>query len=203
LKEDSPIAVLAQKVLTTFYRRMVVVTKHVTPDVPIRRADIDASVEILDETHLTAYLEFKPWVARTEIERRLAEGHLCMAAWYEGRIAHAAWATEKRAHIPYVHSDILLPPHAFYIYDSYTRPEHRRSNLVMARSSTMHAWFAARGFNRGYGAIALMNKAGLSIVAPGGYHAIGMYFCARLGPLHHTWASQDGAESLPILVSHQ
>lgn len=203
MKEEPLIAVLAQKVLTTFYRRMVVVTKQVTPDVPIRSADIDATVEILDASHVTAYLEFKPWVARAEIERRLAAGHICMAAWYEGRIVHAAWAAEKRAHIPYVHSDIILPQQAFYIYDSYTRPEYRRSNLVLARSSTMHAWFAARGFNRGYGAIALMNKAGLSIVAPGGYHPIGMYFCARLGPLHRTWASQDGVESLPTLVPHE
>lgn len=203
MKGEPLLAELGQKVLTTFYRRMVVVTKEVNPDVPIHRADIDAVVETLDESHIPAYLEFKPWVARAEVERRLVEGHLCMAAWYQGRIVHAAWAAEKRAHIPYVHSDILLDPRTFYIYDSYTRPEYRRSRLVMARSSTMHAWFAGRGFNRGYGAIALMNKAGLSIVAPGGYHAIGMYICARLGPLHRTWASQDGAETLPMLVPHQ
>ncbi|MGK2963059.1 MAG: hypothetical protein ACSLFK_13105 [Gemmatimonadaceae bacterium] len=194
---------LGQKVLTTFYRRMVVVTKQVGPDVAVRRADIDAVIETLDASHLSAYLEFKPWVARAETERRLAQGHLCMAAWYQGKIVHAAWAAEKRAHIPYVHSDIVLEPKAFYIYDSYTRQEYRRSKLVMARSSTMHAHFAARGFTRGYGAIALMNKAGLSIVAPGGYHPIGMYICTMFGPLHRTWASQDGSEALPTLVSHE
>jgi hypothetical protein len=197
------LAELSQKILTTFYRRMVVVTKHVGPDVPIRHADIDAVVEVLEESHLAAYREFKPWVTRAEIERRLADGHLCMAAWYEGKIVHAAWAAEERAHIPYVHSDILLEPHEFYIYDSYTRPEYRRSNLVMARSSIMHAHFAGRGFTQGYGAIARMNKAGLSIVAPGGYHPIGMYFCARLGPFHRTWASQTGGEPIPTLVPHE
>ena len=194
---------LAQKVLTTFYRRMVVVSRQVGPDVAIRRADIDVAIKTLGPSDLPAYLEFKPWVARIEIERRLAQGHLCMAAWYEDRIVHAAWAAERRAHIPYIDSDILIEPGAFYIYDSYTRPEYRRSNLVMARSSIMHAQFAERGFTRGFGAIALMNEAGLSVVAPGGYHPIGMYFCARLGPLHRTWASQDGAEALPSLVSHR
>lgn len=203
MTEQSLLTVLGQKFLTTFYRRMVVVTKKVDPEVAIHRADIDAVIETLDESHLPAYVEFKPWVTRAEVEARLARGHVCMAAWYQGKIVHAAWAAEKRAHIPYVHSDILLDPQTFYIYDSYTRPEYRRSKLVLARSSTMHAWFAGRGFTRGYGAIALMNKAGLSIVAPGGYHAIGMYTCARLGPLHRTWASQDGAETLPTLVSHQ
>jgi hypothetical protein len=203
MEREPLLAVLAQKVLTTFYRRMVVVTKHVTPDVAIHKADIDAVIQTLDTSHLSAYLEFKPWVTRAETERRLEQGHICMAAWYQEKIVHAAWAAEKRAHIPYIHADILLEPQAFYIYDSYTRPEYRRSKLVMARSSTMHAWFAARGFTRGFGAIALMNKAGLSIVAPGGYHPIGMYVCARLGPLHRTWASQDGAETLPALVPHR
>lgn len=182
---------------------MVVVTKQVGPDIAIRKADIDAVIRTLEASQLGDYLEFKPWVVRAEIEQRLAEGHLCMAAWYQGQIVHAAWAGENRVHIPYIHSDILLEPQAFYIYDSYTRPEYRRSRLVMARSSTMHAHFAQRGFTRGYGAIALMNKVGLSIVAPGGYHPIGMYFCARLGPrLHRTWAVQDGAEALPALAPH-
>lgn len=203
MEKEPLLAVLGQKVLTTVYRRMVVVTKHVTPDVAIHKADVDAVIERLDASHLSAYLEFKPWVTRAEAEVRLAQGHLCMAAWYQGKIVHAAWAAEKRAHIPYIHADIVLEPQAFYIYDSYTRPEYRRSKLVMARSSTMHAYFGSRGFTRGYGAIALMNNAGLAIVAPGGYHPIGMYVCARLGPLHRTWATQDGAESLPQLVRHQ
>lgn len=203
MKEEPLLAVFAQKVVTTFYRRMVVVTKQVEPDVAIHRADIDAVIETLDASHVPAYLEFKPWAIRADIEGRIARGHRCMAAWYQGKIVHAAWAAENRAHIPYIHSDILLEPQEFYIYDSYTRPEYRRSKLVMARSSTMHAWFAKRGFTRGYGAIALMNKVGLSIVAPGGYHPIGMYVCARLGPLHRTWASQDGVEGLPALVPHE
>ncbi len=180
---------------------MVVVTRKVEPDIVIRTADIDAVIDTLETSQLREYIEFKPWTARREIEERLAQGRICMAAWYQGKIVHAAWAGENRVHIPYLHSDILLEPQAFYIYDSYTRPEYRRSKLVMARSSTMHAHFAQRGFTRGYGAIAFMNKVGLSTVAPGGYHPIGMYFCARLGPLlHRTWAAQDGKETLPTLV---
>jgi len=182
---------------------MVVVTKQLGPDIVVRAAKIDAVIEALDASQVNEYLEFKPWVDRNEIEQRIDDGHLCMAAWYEGRIVHAAWAAENRVHIPYIHSDILLEPRTVYIYDSYTRPEYRRSKLVMARSSTMHAHFAKRGYTRGFGAIAFMNKAGLSIVAPGGYHPIGMYFCARLGRLlYRTWSVQDGAETLPELVSH-
>ncbi len=191
------------KVVTTFYRRMVVVTKDAGAKAARVVPAIDVEIRTITPADLVAYQAFKPFQPLSEVETRMATGHLCFAAFVESRIIHAGWAVEKRAHIPYIHSDIVLPPRAFYIYDSYTDPAFRRSGLVMARSAEMHAHFGARGFEKSYGVIAFMNRAGNAVVEPSGYRRIGMYGCVRLGTLHHTWAYSDAIEPLPRLEPHR
>ena len=194
---------LAKKVITTFFRRMVVVTKDVDRAAVERSADIDAEIRVLNPGEVSDYITFKPFQDRSEVEQRLAAGHQCFAAWYEGRIVHAGWSATGRAHIPYIHSDVVLGPRDFYIYDSYTIPEFRRAKLVMARSSAMHAHYSHRGFEKSYGVIAMMNQPGLSVLEPSGYRRIGMYGCVRMGPLHYTWAYLDPIEALPRLAAHE
>ena len=193
---------LSRKVITTFFRRMVVVTKNVDPGVKRLRLGIDAELRVLERADIPLYVAFKPFQAQAEIEQRLSRGHLCFAAFYQGRIVHAGWCATRRVHVPYIHSDIVLGPKDFYIYDSYTDPEFRRTGLVMARSSAMHVHFAERGFEKSYGVVALMNRTGLAIVEPAGYRSIGMYGCVRIGSLHRTWAYAGALEPLPGLDSH-
>lgn len=194
---------LRRRIITTFYRRMVVVTKNAEPDAPRVAPSIDAEIRILAEPDLVPYQAFKPFQPIEEVRDRMAQGHLCFAAFHDGRIVHAGWSAKGRAHIPYIHSDILLPARAFYIYDSYTDPAFRRSGLVMARSAAMHEYFASHGFEKSYGVVARMNRAGTAVLDPSGYRRIGMYGCIRLGPLHHTWADPDAVEPLPRLAPHE
>ena len=189
----------AQRVITTVYRRMVVVTKEVQPRSMLVSADIPVDIRPIKHTDIEEYTRFKPFQRRAEVEQRLAQGHLCFAAFHDGRIAHAGWAATGRAAIPYIHSDIVLGPRDFYIYDSYTDPRFRRARLVVARSSAMHVYFSERGFQKSYGVIAFMNRGGLAVLEPAGYRRIGMYGCVRVGPFHRTWAFDNPSEPLPLL----
>ncbi len=200
MSQSGSVSLLASRILTTFYRRLVVITKDTDPYAAVAAPAIPAEIRILDKADLREYFAFKPFQPRHEVESRLEQGHSCFVAWYEGRIVHAGWAATGRAHIPYIHSDILLPPTAFFIYDSYTVPAFRRARLVLARSSAMHVHFGAKGFVRSYGIVTLMNRPGLAILGPAGYRRIGMYGCVRLGPLHHTWAYANPSEPLPRLA---
>ena len=194
---------IVRRVVTTFYRRMVVATKEVGSDPQFVAPEIDAEFRVVEPADFAAYAAFKPFQSIQEVEARIAAGHRCFAAFVDGRIAHAGWAAVGRAHIPYIHSDIVLPPKSFYIYDSYTDPAFRRFGLVRSRSSAMHVHFGRLGFEKSYGAIAAMNRAGLSILEPSGYRRIGMYGCIRLGWLHHTWAFANPVEKLPDLEPHR
>jgi hypothetical protein len=200
ISRDGAVTGLTRRIVTTFYRRMVVVTKDVDTNAIQVLPAIPSEIRVLDESEVGAYHAFKPFQHRTEVETRLSRGHRCFAIWHEGRIVHAGWAATGRAHIPYLHSDILLGPKDFYIYDSYTDPSFRRAKLVIARSSAMHVHFGGKGFLRSYGVIALMNRAGLAVVEPSGYRRIGMYGCLRLGLTTVAWAYPDPAEPLPRLV---
>ena len=150
-------AILWKKVVTTFYRRMVVVTKDVDSSMPASSPLIDVSISPLTESQVNDYFVFRPAEKRDEIGKRIAAGHICFAAWHDGKIVHAGWSARNRVHIPYIHRDILLGSEDFYIYDSFTLPDFRRSNLVMARSAAMHSFYGELGFRRSYGVVALMN----------------------------------------------
>ncbi len=181
---------------------MVVVTKEATASAgsPL---GIAASISPLTSGELSHLFVFRPSLARGEIEERLTRGHLCFAAWHEGAIVHAGWAARFHAYIPYIHSDIILDPEEFYIYDSYTLPQFRRLNLVLARSAAMHNYFSALGLKRSYGAVALENSSGLAVLEPAGYRTIGMYGCVRLGRFHHTWVAPGATKPLPRLKPHE
>jgi hypothetical protein len=193
---------IVRRIVTTFYRRMVVATKEVARDTQFVPPEIDADIRMLEARDLEAYVKFRRFQSLREVEERLAGGHLCFAAFRGATILHAGWAATTRTHIPYIQSDIILPANSFYIYDSYTDPVVRRSGLVRSRSSAMHVYFGGRGFAKSYGVVAYMNRVGRSILEPSGYRTIGMYGCVRLGPLHHTWAYPDSAEPLPLLAPH-
>ena len=182
---------------------MVVVTKSVDPGAKPVEPGIEAQIEVLQHDDLPQYVAFKPFQDHTEVEQRLSRRHLCFAAFHQGRIVHAGWCATGRVHVPYIHSDIVLGPKEFYIYDSYTDPNFRRAGLVTARSSAMHAHFAERGFEKSYGLIAFMNRSGVAIIRPAGYRKIGMYGCVRLGSLHHTWAYAGSTDPLPRIEDHR
>ena len=195
--------ILWKKVVTTFYRRMVVVTKDVDSSLPLQAPLIDASIFPLSAAQFDDYFVFRPGERRDEIGKRIAAGHICFAAWHHGRIVHAGWSARGRAHIPYIHRDVLLGPEDFYIYDSFTLPDFRRSNLVVARSAAMHSYYGELGFKRSYGVVAFMNRGGMAVLDPSGYRQIGMYGCIRIGPVHHTWEYPGAVERLPTLVPHE
>lgn len=181
---------------------MVVVAK----DTGVRAAPVSPGVNVSIEPLIPAQLPdlfvFRPDLERAQIEERIALGHLCFAAWHEGRIVHAGWAATGWAHVPYIHSDVVLGQDEFYIYDSYTLAAFRRSNLVIARSEAMHAHFRSLGFRKSYGVVALINRGGLAVLGPAGCREIGMYGCVRLGPLYHAWAYPSSTEPLPRLRRH-
>jgi RimJ/RimL family protein N-acetyltransferase len=189
------------KVLTTFYRRVILVVHLLDDTIPVLRSRLPVVITILTETNINAYHRFRPEQSLQEIQARLARGDRCFACWYENRIIDAGWVATGRVHIPYLRRDLILDPRDIYNYDSYTLPAYRGRGLYMARNAYIARYNWQEGFSRSVAVVAVENKALLAILLKSGLKPIGLYSCMRFGPWQRGWQQPWGEEALPLLVS--
>jgi GNAT superfamily N-acetyltransferase len=187
------------KVITTFYRRMLVMTREL--DAPIPEVMPGRAVEIrpLTEGNMDAYLKLRPGPPAHDIRARLARGSRCFLAWHQGNIAHVYWAGTGRVYLPYLRRDLVLQPSDFYAYDSYSPPAYRGRGLAQAVGVHVLRLYREDGYRRAWALPAVENLAGIGPVRAIGYRAVGVYGCARLGPWQWTWQEQGGEVPLPGL----
>lgn len=196
--------VALMKVVTTFYRRMVLVSRDLSGPLPeVSSCSLPVKIKKATEEDLPAYRAFHPGRREGVIQARFARGDECFAVWDEGHIVHAAWVAAGRAYVPYLHRDLLLQPDEMYIYDSFTRPSHRRRGLCGLRGRYLLRHYHARGYKRALGLVALENKTAFAPVRSVGYTHVGMYTCVRLGPWQWHWQRAFGNGRLPALAPRQ
>ena len=76
------IQVLTMKILTTFYRRMILFVYPLDKPIPAFRAPLPVDIAILTERDLDVYRRFRPDQSVKEIRARLTRGDRCFACWY-------------------------------------------------------------------------------------------------------------------------
>jgi len=190
------IDVLTMKILTTFYRRMILFVYPLDKEIPVLRSRLSVNFTILTERDLDAYHRFRPDQIRKEIQTRLDSGDRCFVCWYEDRIVDAGWVATGRVYIPYLRRRLVLDPKDICNYDAYTLPAFRGLGLFMAR-----IWYVARynqqeGYSRGLALVAVENKAPRVILYKSGVRPIGLYSCLRLGPWQWEWQQPWGKDAL-------
>ena len=196
----SAIQILLVRMLTTLYRRAVVVVRSLDEKIPEPNLPFPIVITLLGDEDLPAYFQLRPDQDRNMIKRRLARGDRCFAAWREGRIVHSTWAATGRIYVPYLRRHLILKPEEIFFYDSFTVPIYRNCNLAQARGVYAFQYYLGLRYRRTIAVIALENKAGLGVPNALGYHAIGLYACLRLGPWQWDWGERWGEEPLPILT---
>jgi len=195
------VGLLEMKVVTTFYRRLVVFARPLSSDVELPELAVPVEIRSLSRSEVGAYHLFRPDQPAALIEELLARGRECTAVWHRGRIVHAAWAYLGRAYVAYLNRDMILREEEVLILDSFTLSQYRRMSLAKARSAYQAAEFAARGLRRSLGIVAAENRVGLAVVTAAGSRPIGMYACLRAGPFSRYWQRPDGDAVLPPLVA--
>jgi len=191
---------LGMKLLTTFYRRVVVVERSLDTALPALDAGIEVEWRLLAERDLPAYWAFRPRVPERIARERLAGGDRCAVAWRDGRIVHCMWATRERGHSPYLRRDLLLAPDQVYLFDAHTAPAYRGYALALAAHGYLFRHCRAEGARRAVGIVAIENPLGARMVAKAGYARVGLYACLRLGPWQHDWQRAWGDSALPTLA---
>jgi GNAT superfamily N-acetyltransferase len=186
--------------LTTFYRRVIVVARPIDQTIPEPNLCLPAVITPLRKENLPAYLLHRPDQHSNEIQMRMVQGDECFAAWHEGRIVHTGWVTTMPKHESYLRRKLILQPGDIFLYDHYTQPSHRGLGLARARDIHVLHHYRGQGSCRSMAIVALENKAALRLFKSLDYGFIGMFKCLRFGPWQWTWEERWGGEPLPVLT---
>ncbi len=190
---------IAMRVMTTFYRRMILFVYPLDGSIPVLRSRVSVNTVILTERDLDAYHRFRPDQSVKEIKSRLARGDRCFTYWHEGQIVDAGWVATGRVYIPYLRRYLVLAQGDIYNYDAYTLPAYRGLGMYMARNSYVARYNQKEGYSRSLALVAVENKAPRVILSRSGLRPIGLYSCLRFGPWQLEWQqpwSEDDLLSL-------
>lgn len=177
--------VLASKLFTTFYRRVVVVVQPITTPIPELSSALPLVFGRLPADELAAYDQFRPR-ERAEARRRSSQGAECFVAWHEGRIVHATWVATGRVSIPYLNRDLVLENDQMYLHDAFTLPDYRGHNIAPVMFAYIMSRYLELGF-RQFVAVATVEKARRRFYEKYGGRVIGVYSCLRLWRWQTAW----------------
>ncbi|MBC7261230.1 MAG: GNAT family N-acetyltransferase, partial [Chloroflexi bacterium] len=166
----------------TVYRRMVLFERSLDGPIAEVIPRLPVTIRPLRDADVLEYTRFRPEISPDEVHRRLASGQMCFAAWYEGRIVHAAWVAMGRAWIGYLAREVALASDDIYYYESFTAPDFRGQNIAGASLSYMQQALQKAGYRRILAAIMPENKPAFRPVEKTGFRPIGVMGYVRLGP---------------------
>jgi len=194
------IRVLLLKMMTTFYRRAIVVARPIDHTIPEVNPRLPIVMTLLKEGDLPGYIQLRPDQDLNMIRMRLANGNQCFAVWHDGRIVHTGWVTTKPKYEPYLRRKLMLQPGDIFLYDSYTHPSLRRFGLAQTRDVHVLCHYREEGYRRSIAIVAIENKLAFRPIRAVGYRSIGMLKCLRFGPWQLNWEERWGEEPLPTLT---
>jgi GNAT superfamily N-acetyltransferase len=171
------ILILAQKVITTFYRRVIVLSRTLDDALPHAHPPFPIEITELDETTLHDYGRFRPAQDPSAIRQRIADGDRCFLVWAEGQIVHSGWVATQRKSEPYLRCTLVLEAGDIFLYDHFTRPSCRGKGLSQAREIHVLTCYRELGFQRSVAIVAVENKPAFRPFQALGYRPIGTLVC--------------------------
>jgi ribosomal protein S18 acetylase RimI-like enzyme len=194
------IRLLAVKVLTTFYRRMLLMVRPLDDAIPSLRPRLSVVFKVLTEEDLLVYSRSRSDPCVDLSPTRSARKEQYFAALYEGRIVQVGRVATGRVYVPYLCCDLILQPSDVYVYGSFTLPAFRGYGLAPARAVHMMHHYRHQGYQHMVCLVAVENKSGLRVVEKLGYRSVGLYSYLRFGLWQHHWQQTWGEEPLPRLA---
>jgi len=122
-------------------------------------------------------------VGPVPLNRRLDEGHVCVAAWLDGEIVSTAWYAFGSVRVDEIDRPLRLAPDEAYVYDSYTTESLRGLGIAALRGRWAIEHFRSLGFTRTVGWVSPKNlpafgparKLGADTLGRAGYFRLGRW----------------------------
>jgi len=167
----------------TVYRRVLLLERTLDGGIPMISPRVAVTIDCLDDTHMTEYLQLQPQGQELLIHNRFSHGHTCFGARYEGRLIAVAWATPHRIHMsPYVPLIMPLPDKSIYFYESFTEPGFRGLSIQVALCAHKMRYFGAKGFQRAVTGVVPENEPSRRVYAQCGFQPYEMIRFVMAGP---------------------
>jgi hypothetical protein len=194
------VEILITKIVTTFYRRVVVFSRAVDGAYPQIHSSLPTAISVLQEEDLLEYQRFRTEQNLQMIRKRLTAGDRCFLVRVEGRIVHSGWIATQIKQDPYLRCTLTLQPGDIFLYDHYTAPAFRSRGLSIAREIHILKHYLSEGYRRSVAIVAIENKPAFRPFEALGYRPIGMLFCLRWVLGEKIWRKSYGADPLPDIV---
>ncbi len=191
LKEEGIRALFFRMLGETVYRRAIVAEFSLSESIPTIVPRVPIQIELLRASQAEEYHHFRPGVDRSEIERRLEQGHWCLVGWRSNRIVSAWWACPHQANIQYLSRRVEQTPGEAYVYEALTLHEFRHANISSAIGVEIARLLRADGYRRLWAIIVPENKPGLQLVYKAGYRRRGIMGYIRLGKWQYDFVRWD------------
>ncbi len=179
--------------LGAVYRHVVFVGMELASPVRVLARGPGVAMRLLEPGEVDAYARFRgTTIDAVPVLRRLADGHVCVAAWLDGEIVCAAWYAFGTVWVDEVERPLLLATDEAYVYDSYTTESLRGLGIAALRGEWAIEHFRGLGFRRTVGWVSPQN---LPAFGPGrklGATTLGRAGYVRLGPLRREFVQPVG-----------
>ncbi len=193
---------LAMKILTTFYRRMLVVALSIEEWSAAPEPPAGFAVRLLGLDDLRAYLRLRPDQGESVIRARLALGDRCFGVWRGPDLLHTGWvATRSACPVPYLEHEIRLLPGDVHPYDHHTRADARRLGIARLRMDAVFEACRSEGYRRSVGVVAWENATAIAAARAASYHVLGLVSRARFGRWRRLRVERWSDEPMPAFVA--
>lgn len=163
---------------------------------PLPEVEVEiGQVRATDDEDLEAIVEIDPWAdSKADLLSRLAEGHQCYIARYEGLIVSSLWWVSGGFSSLYLGRELKLAPNEIVSLAAFTKSAFRGKGIMpYLRAQSIRD--VARRLNKTYAlaTIQVTNKASLRSIAKGGYTRIGRVGFVEILGIRFHYLSGHGA----------
>jgi GNAT superfamily N-acetyltransferase len=173
------------------YRRALLFERILSEPIPEISARPPVVFDLLEETGVGEYINFRPDADAQKIRSRLKCGDRCFVASREGQIVGAIWTSTSYASLDYLGRRIPLAPDEAFTYDSFTLPHLRGQDIHTALEVRILRYFRDAGVLRMVSYILQNNKASIRAQQKCGYRPVAVMGYVGLGPWRRDFLIPD------------
>jgi GNAT superfamily N-acetyltransferase len=176
-------AVALKVLLLLGYHRVILFEAILNPPAPPPAAGVPLEFGFLGRDGLDEIAAFRSDLSRTELEERFDRDERCFVARSAGEIVSVIWVHRHNVRLPGVGSELVVPPDAVYVCDSFTAPAMRGQRIAPALSREFKNRLAAEGVERWVSYVLGGNDIGLINAARGNARETSRVAAIKIGRL--------------------
>jgi GNAT superfamily N-acetyltransferase len=197
VREQGPKALCFKLLGETAYRRLTVYEFQLERELPEAPVPSSVKLDLLRPDEIADYLRLLPRTDPEVVRARLRQGHRCLVARMEGRIAHVRWSSTTSVLVDWLGCVFTLAPQAELGYGTFTDPDFRRHGLARAVRMEMLHRLRSEGLKRTLAIVEPENTPAVTLNEKLGFRPIGVIGRVGAGSARYCFCRTNPGEIPP------